>query len=92
MVENGTDRHAERGLTSVATVTMLEWLGIGGGAVGAGYLIAPTGLFQVFDAICLGWEPLENCYNVDAFRPSWYVITVNTMIIAQGERKTETLN
>ena len=51
MVEDGADCNAERGLTSVAAVTMLEWLGIGGGAVGAGYLIAPTGLFQVFDAI-----------------------------------------
>ena len=70
MVEDGADCNAERGLASVAAVTMLEWLGIGGGAVGAGYLIAPTGLFQVFDAICLGWKPLANCYNVRAFRPS----------------------
>ena len=51
MVENGADCNAERGLTSVAAVTMLQWLGIDGGAVGAGYLIAPTGVFQVFDAI-----------------------------------------
>ena len=70
MVEDGADCNAERGLTSVAAVTMLEWLGIGGGAVGAGCLITPAGLFQVFDAICLGWKLLENCYNVHAFRPS----------------------
>jgi hypothetical protein len=70
MVEDGANCNAKRGLTSVATVTMLERLGIGGGAVGAGYLIAPTGLFQMFDAICLDWKPLANCYNVHAFRPS----------------------
>jgi len=63
-MEDCTDRHAERGLAIVTVVTVWGTGSIGGTAIRAGWISAPTGLLKMSDAIYLRWKPFENLSDV----------------------------
>ena len=63
-VKDCADCDAKRGLAVIAAMTVLIACGIERSAVWTPRLVTPASRLKMGDAIFLGWEPLENLYDI----------------------------